>query len=177
MISILSLLLTISAQVRAEPPRVSTSRDGFLHVILGSAVESALRAADPDFKMLAMTQMDEQVVTLHEAGDQPPFAIVGDFNGDHVPDAVVMGVSGDRLKIYGVVSGPRGYQVRPVADQEFEADGVRVMLTLVADRTHRPAGEDSVVKRFDVDAFYLGTAEANPDLMHLVRDRFVRWQP
>lgn len=90
-------------------------------VILSSAMENCLKAYDPDFKVWDVRNFSKALQGLYEyrsfhpwksfLSRQSPAAVIGDFNGDEIPDVALMG----RNKTHGLrivlLSGASGYSV------------------------------------------------------------------
>lgn len=109
----MSLLFAFLISAYASP-RIDSGR-----VSLGAAVEGALVKVDPQFQMFTPQDYLPSVRLAFTSGpgDETPMAVVGDFNGDRLPDVVVMGrARGERL-VYAVLSHKNGY-VAQLVDRE-----------------------------------------------------------
>lgn len=69
-------------------PKVEISYD----IVLSSAMSEALKKRYPDFKIWKQVNFDPEVVREYRYTDyQSPSGVFGDFNGDNIVDAVLMG--------------------------------------------------------------------------------------
>lgn len=90
-------------------------------VALSSAMETALRNYDPEFEIWgakAFAPLLRNIYEYKSAGHSRPFfawqtpsAVIGDFNGDNLPDAALLGRNKTHGKRIAVMSAPAGYSV------------------------------------------------------------------
>ncbi|PIS47328.1 MAG: hypothetical protein COT17_03995 [Elusimicrobia bacterium CG08_land_8_20_14_0_20_51_18] len=83
-------------------------------ITLSSAMETALKWYDPEFEIWSPRDFHPMVRGLYEYKSfepwrdflayQTPSAVIGDFNGDEVPDAVLMGHNKTQGKTIAIIS-------------------------------------------------------------------------
>jgi hypothetical protein len=90
---------------------------GTTHVlVLPPAMEAALKAYDPNFAPFPESHFDPESINGYPYGaKQAPFAVVGDMNGDGVPDAVIAGRGSRRAVLVCVMSEGKGFRAFEIA--------------------------------------------------------------
>ena len=161
----LSLMLALSAQVgRATTPHIEQRSDEPV-LVLTTAMEAALRAFDPEFKV---RRIYDYPPTMWRRGctwsldcaralytlkpREAPFAVIGDFNGDGIEDVVMDGDNAKTGRRIVLLSSGRSFSATEVeviaradhqvvrdqkgADRGWES-GLDVGLSLATPATYR----------------------------------------
>jgi len=95
-------------------------------VILSSAMENCLKAYDPDFEIWGARNFSQALQGLYEyksfhpwkafLSQQSPAAVIGDFNGDEISDAALMGRNKTLGRRIILLSDTSGYSVIEFAE-------------------------------------------------------------
>lgn len=91
-------------------PRIESGAQGQEHsVLLPSEMQHAVQKHDADFKIRREADYIAPILAGYRfSPDQAPFAVIGDFNGDGVLDAVLMGHNENHDLTLAVLSRVRG---------------------------------------------------------------------
>jgi hypothetical protein len=125
------LAVALLQQAGVSAPRIDV-RGTEAVLLLPPAMADALKKFDPDFQPRRVADYPAWIMRdwYKLTPQQAPFAVVGDFNGDKVLDAVVDGDNRDRGRRLAILSGTDGFQVSELnteqhVSQQLEGRGPR----------------------------------------------------
>ena len=120
MMLIASLLLSLVtspllAKEKLVAPKMENNK-----IVLGKQIDQLLKSKHPDYRVLSPLSFTEQVNKITK---NRPSSIIGDFNGDKIPDAAIFGYSkkSRKLFIYAAISSKNKgrYKLREVNEFPF----------------------------------------------------------
>lgn len=112
--------------VAGPAPKVEVSA---YRLTLSSAMAAALKTYTPEFIIWEAADFDPDLLAMYAYGGttgeytlnyQSPSAVIGDFNGDKVPDAALLGHDRTHKKMLVLLSGADGYSVVEISSYPLE---------------------------------------------------------
>lgn len=112
-------------------PRIQKVQEQ-LTVHIPSSAQQAVKAWNAKFKVLANTAFTPRAQAVTHEKNAPPFAAVGDFNGDGIDDLALLGASNNEVEFIFVLAKGLDWEIRSaVAFREGEFDTSNLDLYII----------------------------------------------
>ncbi|MBC7370554.1 MAG: hypothetical protein H7326_03255 [Bdellovibrionaceae bacterium] len=111
-IILLGSFITSELSVAADVfPRIEKVGSTY-NLILSPAMESELKKVSPSFKQYPPNYFPDRIMKSYKFSDKQMLsAVIGDFNGDGKPDAIVQGADSRGDVVFKIISADKGYKI------------------------------------------------------------------